>query len=827
MNKKFTSLFASLALFSTAAIASGNYTYDILGTTYKVDTLYHAKVGPGTTQTSLLFTGPTYNLRVFYLTVDIKTPNVSIRAVSGNDMVAGCETTSSMAKRHDAPGERYFCGVNGDFYATGGTTLRGKSVVGTPTNASIVDGEIFKTSEAWKQFAIDVDGVPHVGFASFSQGTAECGGKTVAFKGVNVSSPNNALTVYTPKYYGGTNMQTSNMSEVTVKLLEGEKFQAGRSCKVVVTGTPSSAGDMDIPDDGLVLHGRGSVSSFVSELKAGDVVTLNSVVTIDGKKIVPQQLVSGNPKTVGGGETLDTEAERGDASGYHPRTGIGYNADGTKVIMMVVDGRSAISNGARTSQVGEIMRYAGAAEAINLDGGGSSTCYTQALGIRNVPSDGNERSDGNAIFAVCSAPDDNEIAEIRFVDWAMQFPKYGIYTPKLYGYNKYGMLIDTDLKGAKLSCPKELGYVKEDGTTFVGDGNGTYALTATYNGITATIPVTIVPSTEVKMAHESVINDGFRNYPVEVLSKVNEDFLLLDPAALTWSSDDASVVEIDAQTGVLKGVKNGTATIHGKVDDFDGAMQVVVEKPTARAMAIEPGIDSSTWTITQVGGSNGKMEASGDGFRYVYTGKSGRSPYIKLAKAITLWSLPDTLRLRMNPGEAKVNAVTFSLETANGLKENVKLTPTFEAGKYTNVDVPMDTWCDPSNIAVYPIKLNYIYFTMGSSSAGQEYVLDCPGFENVYASFVASGGVNQVSADKGFGLVKTSLVQGEPLTLHFDKAGAASVLVYNAAGQKVEAATVQAEAGVAQVAASSLSQGIYFVSITQNGENSVERIIVK
>ena len=100
MAKRFTLFLSSLAMMASAAFAGGNYTYDIIGTTYKVDTLFHAKVGPGTTQTSLLFTGPTYNLRAFYLTIDITDPHVSIRAVSGNDKVAGGERTSSMAQRH-------------------------------------------------------------------------------------------------------------------------------------------------------------------------------------------------------------------------------------------------------------------------------------------------------------------------------------------------------------------------------------------------------------------------------------------------------------------------------------------------------------------------------------------------------------------------------------------------------------------------------------------------------------------------------------------------------------------------------------------------------
>ena len=827
MNKKITTLFASLAMLASSAFASGNNTYDILGVTFKVDTLFHAKVGPGTTQTSLLFSGPSYNLRVFYLTVDLRTPNVAIRAVSGTDKVAGCETTSSMASRHDAPGARYFCGVNGDFYDTGSSTLRGQSMVGTPTNASIVDGEIFKTSERWKQFAVDVNGVPYIGLASFAGGTAVCGDKSVSFKGVNVSSPNNALTVYTSKYYAGTNMQTSNMTEVTAKLADGEKFEAGRSCKMIVTGTPSTSGDMDIPADGFVLHGRGSASDFVGALKAGDEVTINSVVTIDGTQIVPQQLVSGNPRTVGDGQTLDTESERGDASSYHPRTGIGYGDNKSKVIMMVVDGRSAISNGVRTSQLGEIMRYAGASDAINIDGGGSSTLYTQALGIRNIPSDGKERANGNAIFAVCSAPDDNEIAEIRFVDWAMTFPKYGVYTPKIYGYNKYGILVDTDVKGYKLSCPAELGTVKDGGTTFVGSGDGLHALTATYKGLTATIPVTVVTPTDMKMVHESVINDGYRNYPVEVVSKVNESYMQIDPAAFTWSSDDATTVSIDAQSGVLKGEKDGTTNVRAKLNDFDGVMQVVVEKPTSRAMAADPNLDPTTWKVTQTGGQSGKLETLQDGFRYTYTGKSGRAPYIKLAKTLKLWSMPDTVRLVVSPTNVPIKSVTLAFKSADGIQENVQKTFEAEEDKATVISYPLDEWCDPSNVGSYPIQVDYIYLNMGSSTSGTEYVIDVPVFAGIYGAYKEGSGVEGVATEAGFGVAKTTITQGEALTLRFSKPGVANVAVYNAAGQNVGSATINAEVGLAQVQASDLSRGIYFVGITQNGENCVTKVIVK
>ena len=70
---------AAIALMPTVANA-GRYTktIDIRGVEYTLDTVFHAKVGPGTTQTQLQLDGPTSSLQVFYLTVDTRTPGVSM-----------------------------------------------------------------------------------------------------------------------------------------------------------------------------------------------------------------------------------------------------------------------------------------------------------------------------------------------------------------------------------------------------------------------------------------------------------------------------------------------------------------------------------------------------------------------------------------------------------------------------------------------------------------------------------------------------------------------------------------------------------------------------
>jgi hypothetical protein len=86
----------------------------------------------------------------------------------------------------------------------------------------------------------------------------------------------------------------------------------------------------------------------------------------------------------------------------HPRTAVGFTANNI-VYFLVADGRnSAYSNGLTLGQVAEIMSALEIKEAINLDGGGSSTFVTNVptLEVKNKPSDGSPRKVANG-WAIC------------------------------------------------------------------------------------------------------------------------------------------------------------------------------------------------------------------------------------------------------------------------------------------------------------------------------------------------------------------------------------------------------------------------------------------
>lgn len=87
----------------------------------------------------------------------------------------------------------------------------------------------------------------------------------------------------------------------------------------------------------------------------------------------------------------------------HPRTAIGFKPDGSLVIM-VVDGRqSSISNGASLADLAEMFGSLGCSDAINLDGGGSSTFVIAENGefvTKNSPSAGALRAVANGLIVL-------------------------------------------------------------------------------------------------------------------------------------------------------------------------------------------------------------------------------------------------------------------------------------------------------------------------------------------------------------------------------------------------------------------------------------------
>jgi uncharacterized protein YigE (DUF2233 family) len=88
----------------------------------------------------------------------------------------------------------------------------------------------------------------------------------------------------------------------------------------------------------------------------------------------------------------------------HPRTAVGIRADG-HVLFVTIDGRTAESKGLSLMQLAVFMKDLGCREALNLDGGGSSTMWVRGepwKGIVNFPCD-NRKHDHAGVRKVPNA----------------------------------------------------------------------------------------------------------------------------------------------------------------------------------------------------------------------------------------------------------------------------------------------------------------------------------------------------------------------------------------------------------------------------------------
>jgi hypothetical protein len=93
------------------------------------------------------------------------------------------------------------------------------------------------------------------------------------------------------------------------------------------------------------------------------------------------------------------EADSQAFDGVNPRSMIGVTSDRT-VYMVVVDGRqSGKADGLTIPQMAQLAKYLGLVDAINLDGGGSSTLWVKGKGVINTPSGGSVRKVPNIIIA--------------------------------------------------------------------------------------------------------------------------------------------------------------------------------------------------------------------------------------------------------------------------------------------------------------------------------------------------------------------------------------------------------------------------------------------
>jgi len=159
-----------------------------------------------------------------------------------------------------------------------------------------------------------------------------------------------------------------------------------------------------IPRNGFVLVGRGSEAEILKTFNPGDEVEL--IMNTSPNKENIKFAIGGGSRILTNGEVTNSNIKD---SGRHPRTGIGVNKDNTEVILVTVDGRTSNSIGMTQKEFSYLLAKLGAYNALNLDGGGSTTmavkkAHTDKAVLANKTSDGGQRKVVNSVGVFNNAP---------------------------------------------------------------------------------------------------------------------------------------------------------------------------------------------------------------------------------------------------------------------------------------------------------------------------------------------------------------------------------------------------------------------------------------
>lgn len=317
------------------------------------------------------------------LRVDLR--KTAVKIVRALDIGVGTETVSSLVARHGAT-----AGINGGYFRTGGT-YRGESL-----GFLLVDHKLFSEPHNNRaEVGLIANGATTDLVFGHLVFRAEVSiGKTVkSIPGLNRQLAANELIVFTPEFHR-TTLTNPDVMEVVVRRNRVNSI--------------SSKGSSSIPPDGFVISATGTERQWLKRhARIGAMARfswrINSLKSADDKNWrSAYSIVGGGPQLISEGE-IDIRRDQEKiteafVSERHPRTAIGRDKSG-RLLLVTVDGRQPnISVGMSLPSLAQLLLELHATDAINLDGGGSTTMVVGDK-IVNRPSDSaGERPVSDAIL---------------------------------------------------------------------------------------------------------------------------------------------------------------------------------------------------------------------------------------------------------------------------------------------------------------------------------------------------------------------------------------------------------------------------------------------
>lgn len=307
----------------------------------------------------------------------------------------GMSTLSDQVAAMDPKLGRPVAAINGDFY------LRDKVYAGGPRGLQVVNSELLSAARGGSTLWIDLLREAQMGKVSSQFQITWPDGRTVPF-GLNADRATNGVELYTPAV--GPSTHTTGGRELVLERAGSGPWlplRAGRTCLARVRES-HPGGDSPLAPDIMILSLSPAVADRFPDVKPGSVLRIATETSPAVRGALTA--LSGGPVLLRNGKTQKIVASVADAYESssmlerHPRSAVGWNREW--FFLVEVDGRQRdLSEGMTLEELSGFLLKLGCDEAMNLDGGGSSTLWFAGQ-VRNNPCDGYERPIANSLVVV-------------------------------------------------------------------------------------------------------------------------------------------------------------------------------------------------------------------------------------------------------------------------------------------------------------------------------------------------------------------------------------------------------------------------------------------
>jgi hypothetical protein len=343
-----------------------------------------------------------------------------------------------------------------------------------------------------------------------------------------------------------------------VATLAADSWKLNRKMQLKIKEIRINQGAAPISENKVILSGHGNAAALLNSLQVGDTVELEMQMKLKSlPELAPQitELIGGDRAILRDGFVLDNNWPE-----LHPRTSVGFSADKSKIIMAVVDGRSNFSKGVSTKQLADIMKQSGAADALNLDGGGSSVMVVRNA-VKNTPSDGVERAVGNALLVVSTAiPGEPVSMQLNAEHITIPFGKK--YQVKASTFDENGEVVQyLNVSNIDYQVIGNIGEIDAGGLFTASGTNESGAIVGTWNGVSDTIQVKLIPVEGISFSVNSLVIDHLNEYTFNVFgTDVNGDLYQMDNDIVHFASADTTIGTVSG-SGVFRGKTDGLVEI--------------------------------------------------------------------------------------------------------------------------------------------------------------------------------------------------------------------------------------------------------------------------